>query len=332
MKIENVADARSSLGARSWKCHFVRFSLRSQLKIVLLAILVLAFSVSSASGQGAISPSLSISPGLIRQTVKPGASAVVKLKISNLGEDPIPLSVSKLNISRISDLGAPEFTTEVTPRSGADWLVVNRPDMIVDAKSDKEIEVTITAPRGTAPGGYSAALVFQARLPSYYFDLDANAHILPALTSSFLITIDSNNPPTVQDLSINSFQAPGVVISTPVPIVTEISNPTSFFIYTDGELVVTPLWGDKKIITKLASSVLMPESSRKYINAYDDTIWPGIYTAKMTLNQGDKVLVASARFVAIPWPFIVIVLLSVLLISGLTIRYRRRRARGFQPV
>ena len=297
-------------------------------KVLLLALLVSVFSVLPASGQGAISPSLSISPPLVRETVKPGVSSVVKLKLSNLGQDPIPMSVTKLNISHISDLGAPEFTTDITPRSSADWLVVNKPDMIIDAASDKEIEVAITAPRGTAPGGYSAALVFQARLPSYYFDLDANAHILPALTSSFLITIDSNNPPTVQDLSISSFEAPGVVVSTPVPIVTEVSNPTSFFIFTDGELVIAPVWGSQKVVTKLSSTVLMPESSRKYINAYTDTIWQGVYTAKMTLNQGDKILVASARFVAIPWPFIVTALLLVTLLGGLIIRFRRRARRA----
>lgn len=294
------------------------------LHLLLGLVFILGLGVTPVKSQGAISPSLSISPALVRETVKPGASSVVKLKISNLGRDPIPMSVSKLNISKISDLGAPEFTPQITPRSSADWLIVNKPDFIVDSKSDKEIEVTITAPRGTAPGGYSAALVFQARLPSYYFDLDANAHILPALTSSFLITIDSNNPPTIQDLAISSFQAPSVVVSTPIPIVTEVSNPTSFFIFTDGELVISPLWGDKKVITKLASSVLMPESSRKYINAYNETIWPGVYTAKMTLNQGDKVLVASARFVAVPWPFIVMVILLAAVITGLIIRYRRR--------
>ena len=292
-------------------------------KILLLVFLLPVFFTAPVKGQGAISPSLSISPPLVRQTVKPGSSTVVKLKISNLGENPIPMSVSKLNISRISDLGAPEFTTDITPRSSTDWLVVNKPDMIIDSKSDKEIEVTITAPRGTAPGGYSAALVFQARLPSYYFDLDANAHILPALTSSFLITIDSNNPPTVQDLSISSFEAPGVVVSTPVPIVTEVSNPTTFFIFTDGELVIAPVWGSQKVVTKLSSTVLMPESSRKYINAYSETIWPGVYTAKMSLNQGDKVLVASARFVAIPWPFILLV--AGVALIGLIFFLRRRR-------
>ena len=297
--------------------------LMKYLHLLLGLMFILGLSVTPVKSQGAISPSLSISPPLVRQTVKPGVSSVVKLKLSNLGQDPIPMSVSKLNISKISDLGAPEFTPQVTPRSSADWLVVDKPDMIIDAKSDKDIEVTITEPRGTAPGGYSAALVFQARLPSYYFDLDANAHILPALTASFLITIDSNNPPTIQDLTISSFQAPGVVVSTPIPIVTEVNNPTSFFIFTDGELVITPLWGDKKIVTQLASSVLMPESSRKYINAYSDTIWPGVYTAKMSLNQGDKVLVASARFVAIPWPFILLV--AGVALIGLIFFLRRRR-------
>ncbi|MEK7171133.1 MAG: hypothetical protein AAB774_02410 [Patescibacteria group bacterium] len=302
------------------------------MKILALAILASVFAFTlPAAGQGAISPTLSINPGLVKQTIKPGEKTAVKIKVTNLGKEPVPLSASKFSISGINNLGSPEFTAEPRPHSGVDWLTIDSPDLILDAESSKEVQVTILAPKGTVPGGYSAALIFQARLPSNYFDEDANTRIIPALSTSFLLSVDSTTKPTIESLSISSFQTPKIVVSTPVPLLTEVSNPTGFFFFADGDLTLTPTWGEKKMVTQLASSVLMPESSRQYISAYTGTIWPGVYDAKLTLRQDGKVLVASSRFVSIPWPFIIIVLLSVALVVGSAIFFRRRRARGFQP-
>ena len=298
------------------------------MKIVLLAIFASVFAFTlPASGQGAISPTLSISPGLIQQTIKPGEKTVVKIKVTNLSKEPIPLSASKFSISGINNLGSPEFTAEPRPHSGVEWLTVDSPDLILDALGSKEVQVTILAPKGTVPGGYSAALIFQARLPASYFDKDANTRIIPALSTSFLLSVDSATKPTIESLSISSFQTPKIVVSTPVPLLAEISNPTGFFFFADGDLTLTPTWGEQKMVTQLASSVLMPESSRQYISAYTGTIWPGVYDAKFTLKQDGKVLVASSLFVSIPWPFIVMVLLLGALVAGSTVYFRRRRVR-----
>jgi len=297
----------------------------SELKILLLAILLSIFSVMPVNGQGAISPTLSISPGLVRQTVKPGERTVVKVKVSNLGTDPIPLSASKFSISGINNLGAPEFTAEARPHSGVEWLELDKPDLIVDALGSQEVQVTIDVPQGTNPGGYSAALIFQARLPADYFDLDANTRIVPALSTSFLLSVDSGTPPTIDSLSISSFKAPRIVVSAPVPLLAEISNPTGFFFFVDGKLTVTPTWGEQRIVTQFASSVLMPESSRQYVSAYIGKIWPGVYDAKITLKQNDKVLVASTRFISVPWPFIIIASSLTILMVGWIVRRRRAR-------
>src|SRR3989344_61393 len=304
-----------------------------KLKILTLAILMSVFAFTlSASGQGAISPTLSISPGLVQQTVKPGEKTIVKIKVTNLGKEPIPLSASKFSISGINNLGSPEFTAEPRPHSGVEWLTLDSPDLILDAQGSKEVQVTILAPKGTVPGGYSAALIFQARLPANYFDENANTRIIPALSTSFLLSVDSTTKPTIESLSISSFQTPKIVVSTPVPFLADISNPTGFIFFADGDLTLTPTWGEQKMVTQLASSVLMPESSRQYISAYTGTIWPGVYDAKFTLKQDGKVLVASSRFVSIPWPFIIIMLLSAALVVGSTIYYRRRRARRLLAV
>ena len=297
-----------------------------KLKIVLLAILMSVFAFAlSASGQGAISPTLSISPGLVRQTVKPGEKTVVKVKVSNLGTDPIPLSASKFSISGINNQGAPEFTAETRPHSAVDWLQADRPDLILDANGSQEVSVSIMAPIGTIPGGYSAIMIFQARLPANYFDPTANTKIIPSLSTSFLISVDGGTPPSIDSLSISSFQMPKIIVSAPIPFIAEISNPTGFFFFTDGKLTLTPTWGEQKTVTQLAGSVLMPQSSRQYTTAYSGEIWPGIYNAEFSLNQDGKVLIASSRFISIPWPFLILITCLLLVVGGLTIRYRRRR-------
>lgn len=300
----------------------------TKLKIVLLAIIASVFAFTlSASGQGAISPTLSISPGLVKQTIEPGEKIVVIIKVTNLGKDPIPLSASKFSISGINNQGAPEFTAETRPHSGVEWLTVDRPDLILDAQGSQEVNVSILAPIGTIPGGYSAALIFQARLPANYFDEDANTKVIPALSTSFLLSVEAGTPPTIESLSISSFRTPRIVVSAPVPFLATISNPTGFFFFADGELTMKPTWGEQIIVTQLAGSVLMPQSSRQYTSAYVGTIWPGTYDAKFALTQGDKVLVASSRFYSIPWPFIIIILSSVVIIIGLTVFFRRRARR-----
>ena len=304
-------------------------------KFIILSLVIITASllspVSPAKSQGAISPSLSISPALVRQNIKPGKKTIVKITISNLGQNPIPLSVAKYNISGINNSGAPEFTAAARPHSGAEWLKVSQPDLILDALGSREIEVTISPPDGTNPGGYSAALIFQARLPDNYFDPDANTRVIPALSTSFLLSVDAvGASPTIENLSISSFQTPKIVVSTPIPFLIEISNPTGFFFFTDGELTLTPTWGKQKIVIQLANSVLMPQSSRQYTSAYTGTIWPGIYDAKFALNQDGKVLVANSRFVAVPWPFIIIVP-GVLVLAILLVRRYRRTARQANP-
>lgn len=302
-----------------------------------LVLSLLPTSRPRASSQ-AISPSIGVNPALVRRNVAPGESVSTTIRLTNYGSDVIPIGVAKANVSGIDEQGTPEITNVVSPRSASDWVTPATADIIVPPEGQKEIEVTIAPPRSTPPGGYNTALIFQAKLPSYYFDLDATARILPALSVSFLLSVgaDDKTATNLAALQISKLEAPKLVVAEPVPLVSELRNSSGFFIYPDGELTIKPLLGEAKTVAKLSGTVLLPEATRKYVNVYSDKVWPNIYQATLKLTSEDgQVLVASARFVAFPWPFLLILLLLIVALVGLAARQRLRLAflalRGINP-
>jgi len=307
------------------KIGLMRLVARLVVSVVLLGALVFSLA-STAQAQQAISPSIGVSPVLVRRDVLPGKSQQIKITLTNYGADPIPLQMVKSTITSIADDGSPVFSNQVSPQSATNWLSFDQSDVILPPNISQDVTATITPPADAAPGGYNAALQFQAKLPSYYFDLDANARVLPALSVSILLTIGTAQETTMADLKINHLDTPSIVLSSPIPVISEVNNPTNFFIFTDGQLTLQPMFGSKKMVTDLHNSVILPTSSRKYINAYSGALSPGIYTAILQLQQGDKVLVASARFVAFPWQYLVVLFLIIALILGFLGRNRFRQA------
>jgi len=290
------------------------------------AILFLLLAITPAVGQGgAVSPSVGISPPLIREDIKPGEKKVYDLVLTNYGRDTLPLTASTLNITAIDEDGAPQFSTKIGPRSASKWVKIKNPDVVIEKGQAKKVTIEVKAPGNIAPGGYHVAVVFQANLPSYYFDLDAGARILPAVTSTLLLSVVTDNLPTVEDLSVTNITVPRFVVSSPVPVVTEVSNPTQFFIYSDSLVKLDSVISGQQTVDQVKDTIIFPESSRKYITTYNSILWPGVYTATIEMNQGGKILIASSKFIAFPWQFILGVglILLALIYYGLKRRFHR---------
>lgn len=306
-------------------------SMSSKLKIFLTSVvfglsLLASWSLANADNTGAMSPSIGIAPGIITTSLKNGQTTEKTIELTNYGRDPIPLSASIVNIAGITDEGAPSFTDKPTPRSASSWIEIPQPDVIVATGEHKKVKILITPPKDAAPGGYHSAIIFQAKLPSYYFDLDTNARILPAVSTSLILSIETDNPPSVQDLRIGNFSTPKLVVSSPIPLLYDVSNPTQFFIYSDAKVQLNTFFGGKKDVSELKNTIVFPDSTRKYIETYDKSLLPGIYTADVQLRQGDKVIVASTKFVALPWQFITLILVIALLLVYLLLRRRFKKA------
>jgi hypothetical protein len=297
------------------------------IQIVSILLLASVLLPTSAFGQnGAISPSIGVTPAKVVQTVSPGKATDITIKLHNYGRDPLPLSGSLSDFQDDNGNGLPVFTDRVTPRSARNWLNVTKTDLILDPGQTQEVAVKVMPPADAVPGGYHAAVMFQAHLPSYYFDLDANARILPAISVLFFLTIEGDSVPTVSDLSIQKLQVPGLVVSSPVSVIGSVSNPSNFFIQADAEASIKNRFGSSQKTDQLGQLIILPTGERKIVSAFTDRLVPGIYTASVQLKQGDKVLVASARFVSIPWQYIVGLVILLLVALGVAGRRRLKRA------
>lgn len=291
--------------------------------LLYIAALVTIFSLPAMSlaQDGAISPSIGVSPAKFFETVKPGKTSTYQIRLRNLGQDAIPLSASLTDIDSISEEGIPVFSERASKRSAVDWITLTETDVIVSPGEQKNISITVTPPKNAAPGGYTAAIFFQAKLPSYYFDIDANARVLPAVTVLAFFSIAGKGEITVEGLEIEELSVPAFVVSTPVSLVAKIQNPSSFFVQADASAKIKSATGSTET-DDIGRIIVLPEDNRRLVSAFEGGVLPGFYTAQFELRQGDKVFIASARFFAFPWQSLVVLIL--LLIVGLGLAGRRR--------
>ncbi|QQG49937.1 MAG: hypothetical protein HZB70_04030 [Candidatus Berkelbacteria bacterium] len=297
-------------------------------KLILTTLLLLLLPVvpTALAQGGAISPTIGVTPAKLFETVTPEKKQQFTIKLRNLGIDPLPLTASTTDVDGITDEGIPVFSEAVAPRSASSWIALSSTDVIVSPGETKELALSVTPPKDAAPGGYTAAIIFQAQLPSYYFDLDASARILPAISVLAFFTIPGSGEIQVDKVSLESLKVPRIVVSTPLSVVADVKNDSNFFVQADAQATITNVISKKAKTSKIGSIILLPEKSRKFITAFEEAIWPGVYTATINFTQGDKVLVGSAKFVALPWAFIILLALLAFLALGFAGRRRVRHA------
>jgi len=295
--------------------------------LLLLTIITLFLSpVGTRAQGGAISPTIGVTPAKFFETVSAGKSTTYTVRVRNLGSDTLPLAASITDIDDISEEGVPIFAETIAKRSASGWITLEQQDIIVAPGETREVKYTLAVPVDAAPGGYTAAIIFQAQLPSYYFDLDASTRILPAISVLAFFTVAGAGEITVDQVSIEQLRVPPIVVSTPISLVANVKNGSNFFVQTDAEATIQNVITKRISTSALGTVILLPEKSRRFVAAFENSFLPGIYSASINFKQGDKTLVGAVKFVAIPWPFIIVVLLLAILGLGFAGRRRFRHA------
>ncbi len=297
-------------------------------KIFLLAFITLLLlpSLPVRAQGGAISPTIGVSPAKFFETVTAGKSTDYTIRLRNLGSDSLPLAASVTDIDDISEEGVPIFAETVAKRSASDWIKLSQTDVIVAPGETRELKYNLAVPADAVPGGYTAAIIFQAQLPSYYFDLDASTRILPAISVLAFFTVAGAGEITVDQVSIEQLRVPAIVVSTPISLVASVKNGSNFFVQTDAEATIQNVITKRISSSKLGTVILLPEKSRRFVAAFENSFLPGIYSASINFKQGDKTLVSAVKFVAIPWPFIILVILLAIIALGFAGRRRFKHA------
>ena len=144
---------------------------------VFLFVLICVFAPFLAKGQGEIK--LFVSPEMFELEVERGEILEDKIKIYNKSELPVPIEVSITNFGAQEETGTITFFEEPTKKEGEDdisynprkWIKIENLNFILDpAEEAEEVKFKIEIPENAEPGGHYAVVLFEPKLPSFYFE------------------------------------------------------------------------------------------------------------------------------------------------------------------
>lgn len=292
---------------------------------------VAVFALPSAPVLAAATQSFQISPPTATFANDHGTSAHAVVKVTNLTNEPISLTVHQENFVAKGEEGEVELVDNADPLySLAPWFHVSVTQLDLPAHATKEVPYTIDVPANAEPGGRFGSIVFHSvppKLPSG----QSGASVEQDLGNLIFMRI---NGPADENLEVASFTVDKSFSEYgPVQFTTRIKNTGHVHEKPTGTIVIKNWFGAKVATIPLDEHYVIPASVRKLTNN-----WPtgknkpfliGTYTAEMTAHYaGNKTLTAKTSFTIIPWKLITTALVILILVILFFWRGRKRLARA----
>lgn len=180
-----------------------------------LALVLLLFTKLEAE---TVSPRLSVSPPLFELKVKRGEEFLKKIKILNQSGVPVPIEATVTNFGAEENSGTMTFFEEPAKRVGQEddisfnprkWIQIQNPNFILDSRETEGVDLSIKVPENAEPGGHYAVILFEPKLPSYYFEPGTPLKAIPKIGVLILFSVEVEGlERTGKPLTIAEFNIP----------------------------------------------------------------------------------------------------------------------------
>jgi len=158
---------------------------------------------------------LFVSPEIFELEVKRGEILEDKMQIFNKSEVPVPIEVTVTNFGAQEETGTITFFEEPIKKEGEDdvsfnprkWIKIENPNFILDPYEREEVKFKINIPEDAEPGGRYAVVLFEPKLPSFYFE-KGTIRAIPKIGVLFLFSVKVEGlekaevPMTIAEFSI----------------------------------------------------------------------------------------------------------------------------------
>ena len=182
---------------RNWKLgirHLI--SMRFFSAIISILILISNWSLCFAQQQEI---KLSVAPEIFELKVKRGEELSKKIKMLNQSGVPIPIEATVTNFGADENSGTITFFAEPGKRVGEEddisfnprkWINIENPNFILDSKETEVVDLSIKIPENAEPGGHYAVILFEPKLPSFYFEPGAALKTIPKIGVLILFSVE----------------------------------------------------------------------------------------------------------------------------------------------
>ena len=310
---------------------------RITMAFALMAGLVVGLYPTTASAQSTAN-TLKITPVRTDVTINPGESKTVQTTVSNLTDDAITVRPSINDFVAGGENGEPALIlddTEYASRS-LKRFVTPLDDITIAPHSAKTINVLITVPRDTRPGGYFGAVRFAPTAP----DGGGQVNLSVRVASLILLTVAGKTEESMQlsDFLIQQAGQSGTNFrdGKDVQVTFRFQNDGDIQLGPIGYLVVkkgNDVAYETSFNNATPREVVLPDSARRWTLPIEkvDSFWHYTVTATFTYGSDNQTIEVTKDFWVIPWFVIIIAIASLVLVIGVIIgiifflRGRKRR-------
>jgi len=269
--------------------------------ITILSLFLVAFPFLTAAEEEI---KLLVIPETFEWQVKRGENFSDKITIYNESKVPIPIGVTVTNFGAQNESGTITFFEEPAKRVGEEddisfnprkWVTIENPNFILDSKEMEEVKLKISIPENAEPGGHYAVILFEPKLPSFYFEPGAALKTIPKIGVLILFSVEVEGVKRAEKpLVISEFIIPeefhlqklenlladisglfqkasaeekanfSIVEKSELPFSLEIKNEDIFHIKPEGKLSI--LNSNGKIVgeTEIQKTTVLPGKTRKF--------------------------------------------------------------------
>lgn len=157
--------------------------MHSKLLNFISVFTVILFGLFFGLPAQALKLGLSINPQIFEMDVFPGETISQKITIGNLSEVSLPIIVRVVDFTAEEDSGEMIFDEASQDPSVASrkWFKIENPDLILEPGERKKVLFSINVPENAEPRGYYSVMIFEPRLPSFYFEEtgEATGEVIP---------------------------------------------------------------------------------------------------------------------------------------------------------
>jgi len=177
--------------------------------LILIISSIFFISLPASRGIEAKGISLFVSPPIFELELEPGGSYEDEIYLLNQSELALPIEARVVNFLSPGEMGNMEFDLgeediSINPRK---WFKINTPNFILEPNKPEKVKFEINLPENAEPGGHYATILFEPKLPSFYFEKNV-LKTIPQVGVPYLISVkteglvESEAPLTIVEFNI----------------------------------------------------------------------------------------------------------------------------------
>lgn len=303
--------------------HYLTSVLPASILLALCVSLVLPVTAGAQERVG-----LSISPPTFEFSANPGDSVSNSIRVENITDEALPVSVDVRNFSALGEEGQVNLTKEESAYALASWIKVTPGTGTIPAKESITFEYTIDVPLNAEPGGKFGSIVFQTTPKQ----VESGTGVAVGQEVGALVFLKIAGEVT-EKASIESFTTSNKLYEYgPVTFEARVKNAGNVQFKPRGTITITNMFGKSVQTIPIDSRNVLPDAIRKMNGEWKNKWILGPHTATLSLVYGSKgqIITASTSFWGLPYKIVGAALIVLLLIGFVMVRGRRRLSKSFR--